>query len=176
MFDSILISTFDTWETHHISNASDDLLKLFLEGEAHSLDVLRGIPVDFELAPRKVLQAVDRLKPRALICCGMAEERSRLNVESTAVLGEELLQTSLDLKMLTAGLPMTEISHDAGRFVCNTLYYKTLEYLSGREEECHCIFIHVPLLTEANRDQLLADFTTIIERLHYVVSHPEEKL
>ena len=176
MYDSILVTTFTTWEAHHTSNASDDLLQHFLESEAGRLNVLRQIPVDFELAPRKVLQAIDTLQPKALICCGMAEERSKLNIESTAVLGKDVLQTALDLEVLTVDLPMTEISHDAGRFVCNTLYYKTLEHLSRQDEERHCIFVHVPLLTEENRDQILADFATIIKRLHHAVSNPEENL
>ncbi len=172
MSNSILITTFSTWELHHTTNASDDLLHLLLEKELDSFHHLRSIPVDFELSHQHVLTRFDELKPKVLICCGMAEERSKLNIESRAVLDEQLLQTSLDLDILTADLPMTEISHDAGRFVCNTLYYKTLEHLSLQEEDHHCVFIHVPVLTEENKDQLLADFISIIERLNSVISNP----
>ncbi len=172
MAKSILITSFSIWESHHTTNASDDLLHLLLEKELDSFHHLRSIPVDFELAPEHVLTRFDELKPRVLICCGMAEERSKLNIESRAVLDEQLLQTSLDLDILTADLPMTEISHDAGRFVCNTLYYKALEHLSLQEENHHCVFIHVPVLTEENKDQLLADFMSIIERLNSVISNP----
>jgi pyroglutamyl-peptidase len=170
--NSILITTFSIWESHHTTNASDDLLHLLLEKELDSFHHLRSIPVDFELSHQHVLTRFDELKPKVLICCGMAEERSKLNIESRAVLDEQLLQTSLDLDILTADLPMTEISHDAGRFVCNTLYYKTLEHLSLQEEDHHCVFIHVPVLTEENKDQLLADFISIIERLNSVISNP----
>ena len=172
MSNSILITTFSIWESHHTTNASDDLLHLLLEKELDSFHHLRSIPVDFELSHQHVLTRFDELKPKVLICCGMAEERSKLNIESRAVLDEQLLQTSLDLDILTADLPMTEISHDAGRFVCNTLYYKTLEHLSLQEEDHHCVFIHVPVLTEENKDQLLADFISIIERLNSVISNP----
>ena len=172
MSNSILITTFSIWESHHTTNASDDLLHLLLEKELDSFHHLRSIPVDFELSHQYVLTRFDELKPKVLICCGMAEERSKLNIESRAVLDEQLLQTSLDLDILTADLPMTEISHDAGRFVCNTLYYKTLEHLSLQEEDHHCVFIHVPVLTEENKDQLLADFISIIERLNSVISNP----
>ena len=172
MSNSILITSFSIWESHHTTNSSDDLLHLLLEKELDSFHHLRSIPVDFELAPEHVLTRFDELKPRVLICCGMAEERTTLQIESRAILDEQLLQTSVDLETLTADLPMTEISHDAGQFVCNTLYYKALEHLSLQEENHHCVFIHVPVLTEENKDQLLADFISIIERLNSAISNP----
>ncbi len=173
MSNSILITSFSIWELHHTTNSSDDLLHLLLDKELDSFHHLRSIPVDFELAPEHVLTRFDKLKPRVLICCGMAEERTKLHIESSAVLDEQLLQTSLDLEALTVDLSMTEISHDAGRFVCNTLYYKTLEHLSLQEEDHHCVFIHVPILTEENTSQLLADFISIIERLNDAIPNPE---
>ena len=121
--------------------------------------------MDFELAPQHVLERFNELRPKVLICCGMAEERTKLHIESRAVLGGEILQTSVDLEELTVDLAMTEISHDAGGFVCNTLYFKTLEHLSLQEENYHSIFLHVPVITEENRHLLLADFVSIIERL-----------
>jgi len=169
MSNSILITSFSTWKSHHTTNSSDDLLHLLLEEELDSFHHLRSIPVDFELAPEHVLTHFDELKPKVLICCGMAEERTTLQIESRAILDEQLLQTSVDLETLTVDLPMTEISHDAGQFVCNTLYYKTLEHLSMQEEDHHCVFIHVPVLTDENKSQLLADFISIIERLKSVI-------
>ena len=174
MSNSILITSFSIWESHHITNSSDDLLHLLSEKELGEFNFLRNLPVDFELAPQHVLARVDEIRPKVLICCGMAEERSKLNIESSAALGDEVLRTALDLERLTAGLPMTEISHDAGRFVCNTLYYKTLEHLSRQNEERYCIFVHVPILTEENRDQLLTDFASIIKRLQNVISNTEK--
>ena len=172
MSNSILITSFSTWKSHHTTNSSDDLLHLLLEKELDSFHHLRSIPVDFELAPQRVLAKFNELRPKVLICCGMAEERTTLQIESSAVLDEQLLQTVVDLEALTVDLPMTDISHNAGQFVCNTLYYKTLEHLSLQEEDHHCVFIHVPVLTEENRDQLLADFISIIGRLKNVISNP----
>jgi pyroglutamyl-peptidase len=161
----MLITSFTTWKPHHASNAADDLLQRCIEEKETSFHHLRKIPVDFETAPRHVLERFDALLPRVLVCCGMAEERSRLNVESRAVLEERTLRTGIDLERLTTGLPMTEISHDAGGFVCNTLYYRALEHLQAREREHHCLFIHVPVLTEENTPALTEDFKAIIERL-----------
>ena len=173
MSNSILITSFSTWESHHTTNSSDDLLHLLSEKELSEFNFLRNLPVDFELAPQHVLARVDEIRPKVLICCGMAEERTKLHVESSAVLDEQLLQTSVDLDKLTADLPMTEISHDAGQFVCNTLYYKSLEHFSLQEEDFHCVFIHVPVLTAENKNQLLADFISIIERLNDVIQNPK---
>jgi len=163
---NMLITTFSTWKPHHTSNASDDLLQRVIGKTRHPFQYLRQIPVDFESAPRRVLECFDELRPRTLICCGMAEERINLNVESRAVLEEKVLLTRVDLESLTADLPMTEISQDAGGFVCNTLYYRALEHLAAQQESYHCIFVHVPVLTEENSLGLEKDFISIIERLH----------
>jgi len=165
MNNTILITSFSTWKSHHITNSSDDLLHLLSERELGPFNFLRKLPVEFELAPQHVLSRFNELRPKVLICCGMAEERTKLNIESRAVLDEQILQTSVDLDKLTADLLMTEISHDAGEFVCNTLYYKTLEHLSSQEESHHSIFVHVPVITEENKSLLMADFISIIERL-----------
>ncbi len=172
MNNTILITSFSTWKSHHITNSSDDLLHLLSERELGTFNFLRKLPVEFELAPQHVLTRFNELRPKVLVCCGMAEERTKLNIESRAILDRETLQTSVDLDRLITGLPMTEISHDAGQFVCNTLYHKTLKHLSLQEEEHHCVFIHVPVLTEENKDQLLADFISILERLNHVISNP----
>ena len=165
MNNTLLITSFSTWKLHHITNSSDDLLHLLSEKELGPFNFLRKLPVEFELAPQHVLAKFNELRPKVLICCGMAEERTKLNIESRAVLDEQILQTSVDLDKLTADLLMTEISHDAGEFVCNTLYYKMLEHLSSQEENHHSIFVHVPIITEENKSLLVADFISIIERL-----------
>jgi len=165
MNNTILITSFSTWKSHHITNSSDDLLHLLSEREVGPFNFLRKLPVEFELAPQHVITKFNELRPKVLICCGMAEERTKLNIESRAVLDEQILQTRVDLDKLTTDLLMTEISHDAGQFVCNTLYYKTLEHLSSQEESYHSIFVHVPVITEENKNLLVADFISIIERL-----------
>ncbi|WP_345976148.1 peptidase C15 [Sulfurimonas sp. HSL3-7] len=165
MEHKILITTFATWKSHQPSNASDDLLGLLLKKELDFFQHLRKIPVDFELAPQHVLIRFNELRPKVLVCCGMAEERTKLNVESRAVRDEKVLHTGIDLQQLTADLVMTEISHDTGRFVCNALYYSMLEHLAAQEGEHHCLFIHVPVLTEENKEALAEDFERILQRI-----------
>jgi pyroglutamyl-peptidase len=165
MNGKILITSFTTWEPHQRSNAADDLLQRFIEEKGDIHHYLRHLPVDFTLAPRRVIETFEALRPRVLVCCGMAEERILLGVESQAVLDGRSLKTGIDLVGLTEDLRITEISHDAGRFVCNTLYYRSLEHLDAQESEHLCVFVHVPVLTEENVHALTQDFVRIIERL-----------
>jgi pyroglutamyl-peptidase len=170
MTSHILITTFSTWKARQTANSSDELLQLLIERGIDAFDSLRRLPVDFELAPRQVLCSFDVLLPRVLVCCGMAEERSRLSIESRAILDDQVVATRIDLEALTADLTMTEISHDAGDFVCNTLYFRVLAHLHSRQQLHDTIFVHVPLLSAENREQLAADFAAILERLEGMTS------
>lgn len=162
---SVLLTSFTTWKPHHVSNSSDDLLERIGKSHIGPLHYLRRLPVDFRLAPKKVLARFDALRPDILICCGMAEGRERLSIESRAVLEGETLETRVDLQSLTRGLPMTEISHDAGGFVCNSLYFEALRHLHGQPRQHHCIFAHVPVLTGENAGQVESDFLVVVARL-----------
>ena len=63
------------------------------------------------------------------------------------------------------GAQITTISHNAGDFVCNHLYFKVLDFLNRANWPCKCIFIHVPPLTQANWQPIQSDFQLIVERL-----------
>ncbi|GAB4382980.1 MAG: hypothetical protein Kow00121_44050 [Elainellaceae cyanobacterium] len=119
------------------------------------------MPVAQELAIAKMQQ----LQPQTILCCGMAESRTKLSLELRAVVGTHKLYTSINVKDLAAGLTATEISEDAGRFVCNGLYYAILNYLQNRSLDAACMFVHVPLLSSCNRGQIIADFYQILERV-----------
>ncbi|HBB33553.1 MAG TPA: hypothetical protein DDZ80_31480 [Cyanobacteria bacterium UBA8803] len=75
------------------------------------------------------------------------------------------LKTSVDLETLVADLAVTEISHDAGKFVCEGLYYQVLKYLRDRHLNINCIFVHVPVLTPHNSPHILSDFHLIIQKM-----------
>lgn len=165
MHNRILLTSFTTWKPHHTSNAADDLLDLVSGTTAASVSFLRKLPVDFELAPQQVITRFNELTPDILVCCGMAEERDRLHLESRAVIDAVTARTELDLEALCRDLPMTEISHDAGDFVCNTLYFQALNHLRTQPRRHHCLFVHVPLLTGANIDAIKMDFLTLLHRL-----------
>lgn len=76
-----------------------------------------------------------------------------------------LIKTSVNLDKLVASLANTDISHDAGKFVCEGLYYQILKYLQEHNREIPCIFVHVPVLTSDNLLDILTDFMAIIEQV-----------
>lgn len=168
MATKILLTSFNTWRPHHKSNSSDDLLIEIAKYNypPYSLTFLRRLPVNVSLASDRVLSQIDELQPNGIICCGMAEKRQQLTVESNATFAGASIQTLVNLEQLVAGLSITKISHNAGKFVCEGLYYNVLKHLRDRSSpNIPCIFVHVPLLTHNNSPKIIADFALIIQRL-----------
>ncbi|MEL6930248.1 MAG: peptidase C15, partial [Cyanobacteria bacterium J06600_6] len=127
-----------------------------------SLFFLRNLPVDIQLATRKAIAEIENIEPNIVICCGMAEKRSRLTIESQAWCEDNCLSTAIDLPKLKQSLVNTEISHDAGKFVCEGLYYQLLKYIQLHGKNLDCIFIHVPKLETNNSTQILEDFRRVL--------------
>ncbi len=206
MNGKILLTSFQTWLPHQPSNSSDDLLEAIaqLDNLSPSLTFLRHLPVDIPQAASHAIAKIEDLQPDGIICCGMAERRPKLTVESCATCGYSsyrirlygycmsickklrlkglqnflptllvrsnlperiLIKTAVDLENLVDGLAGTEISHDAGKFVCEGLYYQVLKYLRERNLNIPCIFVHVPVLTVDNSPDIVADFCRIIENI-----------
>jgi pyroglutamyl-peptidase len=155
-----LITTFQTWLPHQVSNSSDDLIAYLLKADRVPPDchLLRHVTVDFHVAPRQVLAKIAELQPQRVVCCGMAETRSQLSVESNARWQSDWRFTSVNLHQLRRSTIDTVVSHDAGRFVCNYLYYQVLRELPGLPT----IFVHVPLLTDDRMEPIATDFLTIL--------------
>ncbi|MBE9117735.1 peptidase C15 [Lusitaniella coriacea LEGE 07157] len=167
MQTQILLTSFQTWLPHQHSNSSDDLLGA-IESQLFpnfSLRFLRQLPVDIEKSSRRAIAQIDRTHPNAILCCGMAETRNTLTVESTAWRGNKSLQTTLSLDSIVANLSATEISHDAGKFVCEGLYYEVLNHIQHKQLPISCLFIHVPLLTPHNFSMISADFCQLLDRV-----------
>ena len=162
MHNKILLTSFDTWLPHQQTNSSDDLLNEIYLLKYVSLNFLRQLPVDIQLASCYVIAKIKEIQPDSVICCGMAEGRTRLTVESNAASKNSVLKTSVDLEQIVAGSAGVEISHDAGKFVCEGLYYSILKYISLRHLNIRCVFVHVPILNEENFAGMMADFQLII--------------
>lgn len=163
----VLITSFQTWRSDQRSNSSDDLIAELhalgkLPADAHWL---RQVPVSFQRAPTQVIGEIDRLRPRLIICCGMAENRSYLSVERWAKRGDQALETSVNLSSLIADTTVTEISGDAGDYVCNHLYYYVLDFISRADWQMVGLFVHVPILSEENKRFILKDFGAIAEKM-----------
>ncbi len=110
-----------------------------------------------------MIATIKKIQPQGIICCGMAEYRGRLTIESSATFERNYLQTKVDLEFLISQLSHTKISHDAGKFVCEGLYYQVLKYLEQSQILTPCIFVHVPVLTPENKRIIVQDFDIILK-------------
>ena len=170
MNSKILLTSFATWLPHQKSNSSDDLLIEIAKLESSSLTFLKQLPVDVPKASRLVIAKIAELQPDSIICCGMAESRTKLTVESCATCGNAFIKTPVNLEKLVVGADGIEISHDAGKFVCEGLYYEVLKYLQEHNLNTPCIFVHVPVLTEENSPEVVRVFWEVIQRMASLVS------
>ncbi len=163
----ILLTSFQTWLPHQESNSSDDLLELInlanlQQVKSNSCFFLRQLPVNVELATQQVINALKIINPQGIICCGMADSRNKLSLESQASWEQDCIFTKVNLDKLVNCLNNTKISHDAGKFVCEALYYQVLKYIQTEKLYLPCIFVHVPVLLPSNLNSIAADFQTII--------------
>ncbi|MEM8720007.1 MAG: peptidase C15 [Cyanobacteria bacterium P01_G01_bin.39] len=171
MKPKILLTSFQTWLPHHKSNSSDDLLQLLPQQQDFvSLHFLRQLPVDIQLATQLVISKIQTLEPNGIICCGMAEKRDKLTIESQAICDDRCLYTLVNLTELIKQLSQTELSKDAGKFVCEGLYYQVLEYTQSLTREIPCIFVHVPKINKNNQAIIQQDFDLIIKYLAELIS------
>ena len=167
MSKKILFTSFTTWLPHQKSNSSDDLLQeIQIPCDRNSF--LRQLPVDIELASKSVISKIAELQPDIIICCGMAESRSQLTIEAKASDQDDILNTQVDLLSLIAGIDGIEISYDAGKFVCEGLYYSVLKHLQTSPLSSHCIFAHIPILSPDNLTVVKNSFLTVVQRLTFV--------
>lgn len=164
---TLLITTFAPWKAHQTSNSSDDLVASLYEHQLLPTQTqwVRHLPVHFQLAPSQVIAAVYQHRPTTVVCCGMAETRSRLNLERYAHGPGERFETPLNLPQLAAGLQWTTISHNAGNFVCNALYYELLKHIQKQGLLVQSLFLHVPPLNRYNRHPLIHDCVSVLSRL-----------
>jgi pyroglutamyl-peptidase len=168
MQNNCLLTSFQTWLPHQKSNSSDDLLEILADRDIPEIDLffLRQLPVDINLASERIIKEMERRQFQIIICCGMAESRTNLTVESHANFGGEQIYSSVDLDDLVRDLSFTTISHDAGKFVCEGLYFKTLDRLRKQQRSSSCIFVHVPIIDQNNRARISSDFIAIVRKLN----------
>jgi pyroglutamyl-peptidase len=165
MQPQILLTSFQTWLPHQKTNSSDELLKTIQLNQIDyaKLTLIRKLPVNIEQAAEVVINKIEAIQPRGIICCGMAESRHQLTIESNANYQDSKITTPVDLSTLISQLSNTSISHDAGRFVCEGLYYRVLEYCRTIKFALPCIFVHVPVLNPHNLAVIEEDFQIIMK-------------
>lgn len=166
----VLITSFRPWRSHQKSNSSDELIdELQRNGQLPPDSIwIRNLPVSFELAPIRLISELYYHQPRIVICCGMAEKRACLSIEKyakkrTSDTDTYVLETAVDTHRLLKNTCLSEISNDAGAYVCNDLYYSVLEKIKMDNLPTDAVFLHIPVLIPATRAFILKDFLSVLD-------------
>ncbi len=184
----ILVTAFGPFDGRP-ENASS----LALRGLSEIFPQLRTriLPVDSVVAPARLRQAVKQIRPDVLIMLGEAAGSKSIRLETTAfneldfsipdIAGRQPqgssivsgapshLRSTLPLDMIHSRL--TELEHDvcfsddAGRYLCNQLFFVARHFLDARAIACRAGFIHLPLAREYPTDRAVAALAGVIGAL-----------
>ncbi len=170
----ILITGFEPWDNHDVNPSG--VVARTLGGEE--------LPVDFARAGRELRRLVRKQRPDALVMLGLAPTRTQVTLEAVALnvdhndhpgknsrrrkpilKGSPLaLETRLPLDLIqrrlkSAGLPAT-VSHHAGTFLCNHVFYLGLTLMDGP-----CGFVHLPPFKALSQARQIQALRTIVHAL-----------
>lgn len=142
----------------------------------------RVLPVDAVVAPSRLLQALRHIRPDAVLLLGEAAGSKTIRLETRAWNemdfripdiagrlitartvrsgGPDQLPSTLPLdRILTAldadGHPVS-LSDDAGRYLCNQVFYRTMESLKTKGSAIPAGFIHLPLAADYPTERAMA--------------------
>lgn len=168
---SILLTGFEPWGKELV-NPSGELAR---ELGGHVL------PVDFHESVRRLKDLIARHRPDAVVMLGLSSTRTKINLEAVALnvdpregktwrrgiarRGPLAIESRLPLDRLLAALkkarvPAT-ISHHAGTYVCNHLFYEALRgWKKGP-----CGFIHVPTFKAMSKPRQLRAIRAVLAAL-----------
>ena len=169
----ILLTGFEPWGKSRI-NPSGEVARA-LGGHV--------LPVDYEGAERKILRLILAKKPDAILMLGLARRRTRISLEARArnedfcgegpwsrsrrpirTDGTAFLETRLPIARLRRRLGeegiAASLSRDAGRFICNHVFYVALEAARGP-----CGFVHLPPFTALPRSRQTEAVRILLEAL-----------
>lgn len=171
--------TNPSWEA--VSRLPDEI------GPAH-IHKLR-LPVVFGECGERLRSAAARLRPDAVICCGVANSRTEITPELLAVnwrmgvipdnsgahytgsridpAAPDAIMTSLPVlpmvsALKNAGIP-ARLSLSAGAYVCNDLYFSALQMQA--DTGCKGLFIHVPPTSALPLEETIRALTLCLSTL-----------
>lgn len=172
--EKILITGFDPFGGDNVNPALEAIKSL--QGQTiGSYEVISWeIPTVFGKSIECLVTTITDIKPKIVICVGQAGGRSDITVERIAINvndariadneGQQPIDTpvvpggpaaywsTLPIKAMVkemndCGIPAS-VSHSAGTFVCNHVFYGLMHHLSTSGKAIRGGFIHIPLLPE----------------------------
>lgn len=190
----ILVTGFEPFNKYEINPSqliAENLSAKIIEGYKIVCIIL---PVNFEEPYDIILQAIIEYKPEIIISLGLSPvaeslefEKLGLNIKSTPKTQNKWLNIErIDqngkmiyvsntkileiIRQLENEGYSTKISFSAGTYVCNFIYYKTLEYLNKNDLPTTNLFIHLPLLKIQNSISGM-DFQTMLEAVRKTIEY-----
>jgi pyroglutamyl-peptidase len=171
---TILVTGFEPFGGETVNASWEAAQKL--EGWRHGdyAVVARVLPCAYDASVKKLISAIETLRPDALLMTGQAARRAVVCVErfarnlddATAPDNDGALRRALRISrgapewleaaapvraiaraILEAGIP-ARVSRNAGAFVCNHLYFGALQYLSDKRSAIPAVFVHLPATPE----------------------------
>ena len=171
---TILVTGFEPFGGETVNASWEAAQKL--EGWRHgdTVAVARLLPCAYDASVKKLVEAIETLRPNALLMTGQAARRAVVCVErfahnlddATAPDNDGALRRALRISRAApewleakapvrtiaraikeAGIP-ARVSRDAGGFVCNHLYFGALQYLSEKRSAIPAVFVHLPVTPE----------------------------
>ena len=171
---TILVTGFEPFGGETV-NASWEAAQR-LEGWRHgdTMAIARLLPCAYDASVKALIHAIETLRPDALLMTGQAARRAVVCVERFAHnlddaaapdndgalrralrisrTAPERFEATAPVKTIAraikeAGIP-ARVSRNAGGFVCNHLYFGTLQYLSDKMSAIPAVFVHLPVTPE----------------------------
>ena len=171
---TILVTGFEPFGGETVNASWEAAQKL--EGWRHggAVAAARLLPCAYDASVKKLVDAIEALRPDALLMTGQAARRGVVCVErfahnlddATAPDNDAVLRRGLRISrgapdwleasssVRTIARAMNEagisarVSRNAGAFVCNHLYFGALQYLSEKRSPIPAVFVHLPVTPE----------------------------
>jgi pyroglutamyl-peptidase len=160
MSATFLVTAFEPFAEHR-TNSSWDALEQLRPHWPEAI-VARRLPVDYLLAHQELRRALAELRPRAVLCTGLArgevfriEQRARRPAALAAQPGDLDSRGRWPWEEMRRALEAAEVrsvdSFDAGQYVCESTYWSLLNYRQedprDRQQQVQlefAAFLHVP--------------------------------
>ena len=167
---TILVTGFEPFGGESLNASWEAACKLDGWATGGFAAVARRLPCAYDASVKELIRAIETLRPDAVLMTGQAARRGVVCVERFAhnlddaaaadnlgVLRKGLKISEGDPERLEAAAPVSAIaaavraagiparvSRSAGGFVCNHLYFGTLQYLRYTQQSMPAVFLHLP--------------------------------
>lgn len=153
----------------------------------------RILPVDSVIAPARLRQALQLIRPGILILLGEATGSRTLRLETTAfneldfripdISGRQpvarpirqnappIRRSTLPLKQINTLLSANDheviLSNNPGRYLCNQVLYIALDFIECHSLPCRAGFIHLPLAEHYPTDRAADALARVVRELRH---------